>query len=94
MAKKGEIKFGDYVETTPYGYKGRVFEVFETFDSTGAGLAWFNMQTIKRPVSALKERWFSILCVDDGAVLVPESAARVVAKMDINHPSYSKYFKD
>jgi hypothetical protein len=72
---------GDYVITKTHRHMGRVYKkynaFYETHEHTKDGgkdtSSWFGGQKPKLSKRTLDKPWYSILCKDGGAVLVPES---------------------
>jgi len=63
---------GNYVKTKKHSYRGRVYAKHYSAKDTKENESWFELQ--KPPVTEeeKKESWYSILCYNEGAVLVSE----------------------
>lgn len=90
----GNIRLGDYVETTPHGHRGRVKAINHTFSETSESDAWFERQEPAYPKSARAEKWYSILCHPSGSVMVAESRVNKIEKFDFENPWADDYFRD
>jgi hypothetical protein len=91
-----EAKLGDYIITGNHNHYGRVYSKHHNFANTNENDQWFDSQIPKLPESTKTENWYSVLCNQARAVLVPESDIRRVSDQPIGefkNPWESHYFR-
>jgi heat shock protein HspQ len=84
---------GDYVRTKNHGHRGRVVAIHTSFFRTGENKQWLDGQEIPVTEEERLGKWYSILCIDGGSVLVSESD--IVEKENpypLNNVWESEYF--
>lgn len=90
-----KAKLGDYVKTKTHNHRGRVTGKALCFADTSENMNWFNGQRIPIDKEALNEPWYSILCVNGGAVLVAERDIECKEEpYDLNNLYSDEYFED
>lgn len=80
---------GDYVETSTYGYRGRVTDMHHRCPQGEAWLVGQRDQSVREHV---EEPWVSILVHNGGAVVVPRATTRVVAPFPFVNDFAKFYF--
>jgi hypothetical protein len=82
-----EAFIGDYIRTKNHHNTGKVYRKHISFASTSETDSWFANLRPALPEDTKKEPWYSILCSDNGSILVPESDIVEVS----DHPIGGKY---
>jgi hypothetical protein len=89
---------GQFVKTSTHNHVGRVKAKHIMFSETDENEQWFNLQRPRIHESAKNEPWYSILCHNGGAVMVPERDLNEVSDVffdgTFENPWNDFYFKD
>jgi len=92
--EKLKVYLGDFVETKRHEHQGRIYGKHSSFEDTGEGNHWFDIQSPKLKTSTKDEVWVDILTKDGGAILVPISdITKIVKPYNLNNIWESEYFR-
>jgi len=84
-------KLGEHVQTTHA--QGRIYQKHHNFKEVGESNEWFLMQQPPLNKTTKEETWYSILILNGGSIVCPESSIQGhISKLNINNKWESFFF--
>lgn len=85
------IKFGDYVQTSRHGYRGRAYKIERLGPES---VEWIRAQSLPLTLEQILGDFVGILVHDGGAVLSPIDSCRKIRTIKgFKHHCAKEYFK-
>jgi heat shock protein HspQ len=79
--KRFKFKVGDIVKTHNFDNVGVISEVYKACPQSNH---WLSIQEIPVLAESIRKPWYSINCIPDGAVVVPEYDMELIKRTEYN----------